>query len=146
MSVIDGCDWFNHTSISDVLASWGITYTMADKEAKSIPYIDISECSFLKRSWRYEKELDFFVCPLDEDSIIKSLMVIVKSKIPIKKQLCEIICSANAEYFFYGKEKFHQQQDLFKNIIDQFDLGNYVHEMTLASWETLKERFLKASK
>jgi hypothetical protein len=38
MNVREGCEWFNHTTIQKCLEDHGIKYTMADKEAESIPY------------------------------------------------------------------------------------------------------------
>lgn len=52
MGVSEEIPWFNHTSIQKCLLNVDIGYTMADKNALSIPYIDISECTFLKRSDR----------------------------------------------------------------------------------------------
>jgi hypothetical protein len=48
MGVSSTCTWFNHTSLANALASVGIVYTMADKEAVSVPFIHISQVSFLK--------------------------------------------------------------------------------------------------
>ena len=53
LNVCPTIPWFNHTSIQAAIAKIGVEYTMADKEAESLPYIHINECSFLKRSWRY---------------------------------------------------------------------------------------------
>lgn len=41
--------WFNHTTISGALAECGVVYTMADKEAESIPYINISDATFFEK-------------------------------------------------------------------------------------------------
>ena len=67
------CPWFNHTTISEFLSTIGVTYTMADKEAASVPYINMRDVSFLKRTWRWDTDLKCFLCPLEEKSIIKSL-------------------------------------------------------------------------
>lgn len=63
---------FDHTVIQERLAEIGVVYTMADKERESIPRINISEISFLKRFWRWEPELQQHVAQLEEASLAKS--------------------------------------------------------------------------
>ena len=147
MGVSKDCNWFNHTSIMNVLASIGITYTMADKNQPSIPYIHIDECTFLKRSWRWEEELQSYVCPLEEQSIHKSLTTWVPSKTIDKyNQMVAVISSANSEYFFYGKEVFNKHHAFFKRILQQQPYCAYVSTSTLPDWDALCQRFREASK
>jgi len=142
MGVAKGYDWFNHTALQSVFSDCGIEYTMADKEAASIPFININECSFLKRSWRYEPELGLMVCPLEEDSITKSLLIGVKSKILNREQHCiEKISSAVREYFWYGKEKFEEQSAFLKYIVEKNELTLWVTSSTFPTWEQLITSF-----
>jgi hypothetical protein len=98
-----GVDWFNHTAIAVVLSNVGIGYTMADKIAESVPFIHISDVSFLKRTFRYEPELDAYMANLDTKSIWKSLMICIPSKTESpQKQTVDIVRSAVAEWFFHG--------------------------------------------
>jgi len=71
---------FNHTSLQKAFAEHGIKYTMADKNAESIPFIHIDEVSFLKRSFVYSVDLCAYIAPLDEKSIHKMLSVWVRSR------------------------------------------------------------------
>lgn len=139
--------WFSHTTVQNELARAGITYTMADKETESIPYITIDEVSFLKRTWRWDEDVGAYLAPLEEDSISKSLTVCVRSKtLSPEYHAVAIMESAYCEYFFYGKEKFLAKQLMFKNIVLRYELGPYLKESSFPTWEDLKERFWSGSK
>lgn len=160
MNVREGCDWFNHTAIQNLLASVGIKYTMADKEAESVPYIHISEVSFLKRTFRYDNDLNCYVAPLEHDSINKMLTMQVKSKtVSEQAQSLAAIQSAIREYFFYGKEEFEKRRVILKNIINESGLSNYLYQhycddggniiqsnSDLPTWEELKDSFFYNSR
>lgn len=146
MGVSKTTPWFNHTAIQKLLKTIGVDYTMADKETESIPYIDIKDCSFLKRKWYFSKELQTWLCPLDEKSIIKSLTKWVPSKtLGEHAQMVAIISSANSEYFFHGKETFELRHKKFKEILSQEPYSFYVNDSTLPTWHELKTRFEEAS-
>jgi len=147
LGVSRNCTWYNHTSISQILGVFGIKYTMADKESESIPYIHITNVSFLKRRWRYDKDVNDYLAPLEEESIIKSLMINVKSKtITHEAQAIEVIGSAMREYFFYGKEKFSEMEKLLKEIVEENGLNLYVKNSTFPTWDQLLEDFREASR
>lgn len=141
MGVSKDISWFNHTSIMNALASVNITYTMADKEAESIPFINIEEASFLKRSWRYDEESKLYMCPLEEKSISKMLTIGVATKEPPKKQALEIITAAISEYFFYGREKFENRRQFLISVAEKCKLLDYETENSFPSWEMLMRRF-----
>jgi hypothetical protein len=107
MSVSDEAPFFNHTTIQQTLADVDVQYTMADKEAKSIPYINIADCSFLKRSWRFDQDVGCYLAPLDETSISKMLTICVRSRnISPEAHAMQVIGTAMREYFMYGKDKY----------------------------------------
>ena len=138
--------WFNHTSIQSALATIGVEYTMADKESESRPYIHIDDCSFLKRSWRYEQDLQAYVCPLEVKSIHKSLTMWVPSETIDKyAQMVMVISYANSEFFFHGRETFEKHHKFFREILEEHPYKLYVCEATLPNWENLCERFRRAS-
>jgi len=147
MGVRDGYEWFNHTAIQGVLAEVGIEYTMADKEAQSIPYISIADVSFLKRTWRWDPQLRAHVAPLAEDSIAKMLMVCVQKKnISPTCHALQIIATAVREYFFYGQEKFTEMSEVFKEIVHEEGLDVYVETTTFPTWGELVLDFEERSK
>lgn len=147
MGVSPNTPWFNHTSIQKVLADVDIVYTMADKEAQSVPFIHINDVSFLKRIWRYESELNNYVCPLEHDSINKMLTMCTKSKtISAQHQAVDIISTAIREYFWYGKEIFHQKREFLNNVIQECNLQTYTDSSTLPTWDELIENYKKYTK
>lgn len=142
MGVNPQCTWLNHTIMQETLASIDIEFTMADKHAKSVPFIHIDQATFLRRSWRYEEQLDCMVCPIEHASIEKMLTMCVESK-TISKQLqaVAVLDTACREYFWYGEEIFHQKRALFYKWIEELDLFMYL-ERELPTWEQLKNEFL----
>jgi hypothetical protein len=111
---------FNHTSCAAALAYFNIEYTMADKEAASIPLIGIHQINFLKRSFVFNLDLGVFVAPLELDSIFKSLHCMMRQR---KMELCEReivagnIHSAFLEFWLHGKEYYDINAPLLWNIV-----------------------------
>lgn len=146
MGVRKEASFFNHTAIQRVLSDVGITYTMADKEAESIPYIHIDQISFLKRLWRWDADVGAYLAPLEEASITKSLTVNTESKsLCPEAHAVAVMTSAHCEYFFYGKEVFHERQKMFQRIIKKSNLEMYVKDNSFPCWEELRERFWQNS-
>jgi hypothetical protein len=142
MNVSSETPEFNHTAIQSCLKNVGIGYTMADKEADSIPYIHIDACSFLKRTWRYDSDFGMHVAPLDSDSIEKMLMTWVRSKtISAQEQCIAVISSAVMEYAFYGREIFENRCTLLKKMCLDLDLDLYVEPSTFPTFRELINRF-----
>lgn len=141
------CDFLDHTILQAEMSKLGITYTMADKEAKSVPFIHIDDVSFLKRAWRWDEDIGAIVAPLEEKSIHKMLMINVASKtIPPEAHGIATIASAIREYFWYGKEVFEKKTQLFKDLIEENNLQDYQEDSTLPSWESLKSDFWHSSR
>jgi hypothetical protein len=146
MGISSEVPWFNHTSIQSALHHIGVEYTMADKNAESVPYISISKCSFLKRTWRFDEEVGAYMAPLEEESIHKSLTTWIPSgTIDKYAQTVAVVQSANSEYFFYGKQVFEKHRSFFKQLLLCEPYCHYVTETTLPGWDELKDRFWKAS-
>jgi len=138
---------FNHTSIQTCLKNVGVGYTMADKNAPSIPYININACSFLKRTWRFDKQFGGYVAPLDHDSIEKMLMTWVRSKtISSQEQCIAVISSAVMEYAFYGEIIFNDKISILKSMCSKLDLDIYVTPSTFPTFNELINRYQLASR
>ncbi len=143
--VHEGVDWFNHTAIVAALKTIGLTYTMADKEAESVPYIHIDQVSFLKRTWRWDEDMQVFLCPLSEESIHRSLTVWTASKtIDPDTQMCEVITSAHDEFFFYGRERFEKEHKYFMSILERPRFA-IIPNIKLCSWNQLADRYRRCS-
>lgn len=147
MGVNRDCDWFNHTIIQLTLQEIGVEYTMPDKLSESVPFTHFDECSFLKRTWRYEEGLQAYACVLDETSIHKSLTIWCPSGTLCKEeQMVRVITSANNEYFFYGREVFEKHRRVFQQVLNKPEYRIYVEDSTLPTWDQLVERFHRASR
>jgi hypothetical protein len=147
MGINPDIPWFNHTTIQKTLADVDIEYTMADKEAESVPYLHINQISFLKRTWRWDPDVKAYLCPLDHSSIDKMVTKCVASKTICREQhAIAVIATAIREYFFYGREIFEIKRQMFQGVIEENDLQLYVENSTLPTWETLKQSFDDASK
>jgi len=147
MSVSRGCNWFNHTSIADCFAKLDIVYTMADKEAKSIPFIHIKDASFLKRTWRMDDDLKCYMAPLDHESIERMLTVWTRSKaVTEEAQGIDVISTALREYFFYGREVFLKKRKMLQDLVRDLKWNIWVQESTFPTYEQLCEQFINSSK
>jgi hypothetical protein len=87
------------------------------------------------------------LAPLEEDSIVKSLMTCTVSKSVSLEHQCEsIIGSAVREYFNYGRETFSSKSEMLRSIVEECNLSAYIRDSTFPSFEQLKEEFWLASK
>lgn len=137
-------DFINHSSIARALSFYGITYTMADKEQASVPFINIADATFLKRYFKRGLiKPNLIAAPLENDSIIKSLLICKKSDtILFKEQNALIIYSACREYFQYGRDRFELEYTFLNSLVHDLDLIAYLPGKELPNWEFLfLERF-----
>jgi hypothetical protein len=132
---------FNHCVIQQELAKIGVIYTMADKEAESVPFLKASEISFLKRKWVFNEDVGSFVAQLEHDSIAKSLLMHIPSKTVCDKKLaCDSMFCALLEYFMYGRSVFETRRDQFQEVIVRKGLEAYA--ITFPSYDELVEKYL----
>lgn len=137
------CDFFNHTGIQEALKQCGIRYTMADKEAKSVPFINITEASFLKRGFVYIDTIGTIVAQLDHSSIEKMLTKCVRSKgLTMKQHSMEVMRVALSEYFFYGPEVFFERYYLFRELYETHQMSELApYESYMPTWDELHNRY-----
>jgi len=138
MGVSPSCPAFNHTAIAEAMKKIGVEYTMADKEAESVPYINISDSSFLKRKFRWSDDIGAWVAPLDEESIHKMLTNYVDTGVlaPQAHSVC-VIETALREYFFYSREIFEQKKKYFEGIVLQAGLEDWVKPSTFPDYNQM---------
>jgi hypothetical protein len=134
---------FDHTIMQEILGNVNVKYTMADKLAKSVPFINIADSSFLKRSWRYEPEVGDYLCPIEEDSIGKSLTKCLPSsdKCP-EAHAVDILNNTVREYFNYGKEIFQEKRQMCLDIVAEANLQPY-YITAFPTWDEMKISFLE---
>jgi len=145
MGVHESIPWFNHTSIAAELTKLGKVYTMADKEAESVPYITIEEVSFLKRRF-VPVSANRVSCPLEWASIEKMLTTCVLSKtVCPEKQAIDTIRSAIGEFFQYGEQVFAKNVQKMREIVHECHLESFVEDATFPSYGQLLEAHYTAS-
>nr|ULG00033.1 MAG: hypothetical protein [Marnaviridae sp.] len=138
---------YNHTTIQAVFASIGITYTMADKESTSRPYIPLEEVTFLKRSFVDHSAFPGMkVAALDRRSIYKMLCYTVPShSASMEEQLAASLASAQAEAFFHDREFFDQVAQLVADLPKSAELVFRMAQNPPPTWNTMVRRFVAAS-
>jgi len=105
---------YNHTSISKFFATIGIKYTMADKNAISVPYRGIGDVSYLKR--KFLKRGDRILAPLDPESLFKSLAYRTSIKHEDHEHTQEVLSNAQIEAYAYKDTKV---RDAIDKIIEE---------------------------
>jgi len=127
MTVAKGYDDFNHTAIAEQLAKVSITYTMADKEAKSVPFIPLQSASFLKHYAVWDDELGLFRSPVEEDSIAKMLHTHLKSSIlTMEQSSAEAIQNVALKYFEFGREVYTLRKAQLEEVARAAGIQGYV--------------------
>ncbi len=138
MGVSKECPLFNHTRIAKAMECIGVKYTMAEKDAESVPYIHISQSSFLKRAFRYDDDIGAIVAPLDSTSFDKMLTYrLPKDDMASEAHAICVIETAQREYFFHGKEVFERKQEFFRKMVEDLDLGLWVRPSTFPKYYDL---------
>ena len=146
MGCSDAIPWFTHTTLANKLAEIGVVYTMADKTAASIPYISIDDVSFLKRVWRFDEDLGYYVCPIEEASIAKMLIMTIPSKTVCEEaQNIAVLSTVVREYFWYGRQVFEEKRKMCMRFASSAKLSMYVTKSTFPSWENLANAYFRAS-
>lgn len=63
---------FNMKTMQEELATLNVVYTTADKSSIVKELYDISEITYLKRTWKFNEEHNFYFAPLDLDTILET--------------------------------------------------------------------------
>jgi len=127
MTVAKGYDDFNHTAIADQLAKVSIKYTMADKDAESVPFMPLKDCSFLKHYAVWDEELGLYRSPVEEDSIAKMLHTHLKSKVlTMEQSSAEAIQNVALKYFEFGREVYTSRVAQLEQVAREAGIQGYV--------------------
>jgi hypothetical protein len=94
---------FNNAIFKDLsLVNLDMEYTSAAKEGVMLPYVGMSEVSFLKRKFVYKREFSRHVPVLDPNSIYKCLTMSLPSKsVSVEQQMESSFISAQLELFLH---------------------------------------------
>lgn len=129
------CDSFNHTAVARVLGDLGVPYTMADKQAESVPFIHIGDSDFLKRKFIFRSGR--IRAPLAVDSIFKSLCVnLPKGNISEEEQIAQCCLAASMEMVLHGREQYFTfQRKLMKILEDEETIQPFLHPRVKYSYD-----------
>lgn len=67
---VDIIDWFNQLTLTNALASFGLTYTDETKTGKILPFKTLEEVAFLKRKFVVQKD-GTFLAPMDLENTLE---------------------------------------------------------------------------
>jgi hypothetical protein len=142
MSVSDECPGFNHTRIAVALQAIGVVYTMAEKEAVSVPYIHIKEASFLKRKFEWNSEVGARLAPLPKETFDKMLTSRLDTgNIAAEAHSICVIETAVREYFFYGRPVFDSRREYLIGVVHNCGLDLWITESTFPTFDQLAADF-----
>lgn len=131
---------FNQVTIAEALKRHGITYTDESKSDEMVPYRHLLQTSFLKRKYRFDKELGSeIVLPIMDVDTITSLTNWYRDAPNIEEQLQENQRAALTFAFFHGREFFN---DFNKGFIEKMRENNMMpvcitYDEMLDSFEAL---------
>jgi len=146
MGVSDEIPEFNHTAIAEALGKFGVKYTMAEKDAESVPYIHIKDASFLKRKFVFDEESQTVLAPLDHSSLDKMLTSYSDNGVlaPIAHSIA-VIETALREYWFYGRSVFENRRSYFQKLVSHLDIEDWVRASTFPTWDELRDCHIERS-
>lgn len=109
-------DKFNYQTLTEAMSFFGMTYTDEDKNdvAEIGPYKDISDCSFLKRGFVFNKEMNRWIAPLDINTVLQLPYFYRDGFDPIGRQEGNVI-DFYRELCLHGKDIYN---DLTREIIE----------------------------
>lgn len=126
---------FNHSTISACLASLGVPYTMADKKAESVPFINIFDADFLKR--KFVRFKGIILAPLNLNSVIKSLcMHVDRDNISNEQQIAQCILAAKEEWVVHGEIIYNNCSIKINKVLDVFPtIKMFCHERVFYTYD-----------
>jgi hypothetical protein len=152
MSVSVKAPLYNHTRMMEVYASQGIEYTMADKDAESVPYITLEKADFLKRATIFRPEYSdpstgekgMYLAKLSEESIFKSLHCNMLSKVVSKEEIArQCLDGALRELWFHGREHFEMRHGQFKRIVADHEWQHVISPNFYKTFDEREEEWLE---
>jgi hypothetical protein len=120
MGVKKNCGWFNHTACQAEFEKLAIGYTMADKDADSVPYLSLKDISFLKRNFRKHADLGCIVAPIEHDSITKKFHFVKKpneSPLSAAEQFGAYTDGSFREAYLHGEEYYNDFLNKIRAIV-----------------------------
>lgn len=111
--------FFNNITYGEFVARiYGMEFTSASKNQHSAQFTPITDISFLKRTFKMHPYMKRYVAILDKESLLKSLMYVLPSKVvSVDVQVVETMSSVLRELFFHY-DTIAEYDDMRKAFID----------------------------
>jgi len=140
-TVKSGDDTYNHTSLEGWFAESGIVYTMADKEAASVPFVNLSDVDYLKRRFLWSGKHFRYHPALAKESVFKMLQVGIPSKVLTPEEACATnISTALQEMYNHGATTFQKFRLQMEEVVDIHNLWPWFKDGVLRTYKEC-ERF-----
>lgn len=143
-TVKKGFDDYNHTAIANEFMLVDMKYTMADKEAKSVPFINLGDAAFLKHYAKWDPDLGVYRSPTELNSIAKMLHSHKRSTIlTMEESSAEAIKNCALKYFEFGEKEYTKRAAELMLVAKQNRLEGIVGDLAtypeMVSW--YREKF-----
>jgi len=131
---------FNFIGVANAIGEIGPRPTPGRKEMGDYDYTDVSEVTFLKRSFDVRDGVVY--APLDKKSIFKSLCVHLPSKsIEVEDQMAAAIISAQMEMVAYGPEVYYDFVRKIRDVLKtHHGIRSRLHPMHDLDWVSFRDR------
>lgn len=116
---------FNFINLQSYLGTFGLVITPGLKEAEGKPFVpDVKDLVFLQRTSSKLPELPYRIGALGENSILKSLMSVLKGKgeWDPHEAAATNIDNALREWVYHGQEVYENRQTLMDQILVQHNM------------------------
>lgn len=131
---------FNLVTLQPIYETFGYSVTDASKSAVTQPFVEDDKAQFLKRRFRYEKDVKGYVAPLERDSVFKMLAFWCARNdggTSYTQRMADVVDVAQRELFLHGREDLEEFIDMFKPVIADLNWA-----VKWYSYEELKEKYL----
>jgi hypothetical protein len=131
---------FNRVALGQYCEKYGMVLTGPDKSEVETRWDSMDDVTFLKRGFKYSKEHDSVVGPLDISSIIKPLHIGVQSKsLSMDELLVEHMTRALIEMSFHGQKEWQRLKDVLEaeptGNFDKTPVRNWKYEDFVTAWK-----------
>jgi hypothetical protein len=122
----DNLKAFRYPPVPHYLEVWrcevGMVMTPADKGEAVLRPKKITEITFLKRSYVFDEELQYYIVPLDKRSIVR-MLTMKKSPMSAPDHACCVLTDAHREMVYYGRSEFDSFMELVWTVVQEHGLA-----------------------
>lgn len=137
-------EWFSQTRMREVLLDYNIKITSASKSDELLPFTPDNEITFLKRGF-YDTTLfgkRVVLCPLEEDSIARSIMFTSAPEETRKGVEASNIFDAQKQYFFHGREVYDDRVPALRRLAESAGIDISIVNGKWYSFDELARQYL----